>query len=55
MGDEGLRSLGVSLPSLGPGHDHIDLPSAAFRADQLLAPIGHWCFGAVPGSQLGGV
>jgi hypothetical protein len=34
MGDEGLRSLGVSLSPLGPGHDHVDLLSAAFGADQ---------------------
>jgi hypothetical protein len=55
MGAEGLRSLGVSLSPLGPGQDHIGLPSAAFGADQLLAPIEHWRFGAVPSSHLNGI
>jgi hypothetical protein len=40
MGDEGLHALGVSLSALARYH-HIDLPSAAFGADQLLAPIEH--------------
>jgi hypothetical protein len=55
MGDKGLRSLGVSLSRLGPGHDHINLPSAAFGADQLLAPIEDAGVGAVPSSHLGRV
>ena len=40
MGDEGLRSLGVSLSPLGPGHDHVDLLSAAFGADQSIKGSG---------------
>ena len=42
-------------PLLNPTHDHIDLPSAAFGADQLLAPIERWRVGAVPSSHLGGI
>jgi hypothetical protein len=45
----------MSLTPLAPGHDHIDLASAAFKADQLVAPIGHWRFVAVPTSHLGGI
>jgi hypothetical protein len=45
----------AELPPLCPGHDHINLPFAAFGADQLLAPIEHWRFGAVPSSHLGRV
>jgi hypothetical protein len=44
----------VSLPPLARYH-HIGLSAAAFGADQLLAPIEHWRFGAVPSSHLGGV
>ena len=55
MGDEELRSLGVSLSPLGPGHDHVDLSAAAFGADQPLAPIEHGHFGAVLSSYLGRV
>jgi hypothetical protein len=54
MGDKRLRSLGLSLSPLAR-HHHIDLPAAAFGADQHLAPIGHWRFGAVPSSHLGGI
>jgi hypothetical protein len=54
MGDERLRSLGVSLPPLARYH-HIDLPPTALGADQLLAPIEHLRFGAVPSSHLGGI
>jgi hypothetical protein len=54
MGDKGLRSLGVNAPPL-PRQHHIDLPPAAFGADQFLAPIEHWRFRAVPSSHLGWV
>jgi len=37
----------------GPGHDHINLPSAAFGAHQFLAPIEHGRCGAVPSGHLG--
>jgi hypothetical protein len=46
--------VGVSLPPLARYH-HIDLSAAVFGADQLLAVIEHWRFGAIPSSHLGGV
>jgi hypothetical protein len=49
---------GRALRSLCPpltGNHHIDLPAAALRTDQPLAPIEHWHFGAIPSSHLGGV
>ena len=52
----GSASAGeVAAGTNGPGHDHVDLPSAAFGADQLRAPIEHWRFGAVPSGHLGGI
>jgi hypothetical protein len=44
-----------SLSPVGPGHDHIGLPSAAFRTDKPLAPIEDTGVGAVPSSHLGGI
>jgi hypothetical protein len=53
MGDEGLHSLDVSMSPLARYHQ-IDLPSAAFGADEPLAPIRDCPLGAVatgaPGS-----
>jgi hypothetical protein len=40
---------------LRSGEYHIDLPAAALRTHQPLAPIEHGRFGAVPGSHLGGI
>jgi hypothetical protein len=44
-----------SLSSPGPGHYHVDLPSAALRTDEPLAPIEDAGVGAVPSSHLGGI
>jgi hypothetical protein len=40
------------LTTLGPGHDHIGLPSATAGTDKLLAPIEDAGVGAVPSSHL---
>jgi hypothetical protein len=37
------------------GQHHVDLPTAALRTHQPLAPIEHGRFGAVPGGHLDGV
>jgi len=41
-----------SLPTHGPGHDHIGLPSAASGTDEPLAPIENAGVGALPSSHL---
>jgi len=38
--------------ALGPGHDHIDMPAAAFGANQPFG-LGHGHFGAVPAISVG--
>jgi hypothetical protein len=39
MGDKRLRSVGVRLSLRSPSDHHIDVPSAAARTDERLAPI----------------
>jgi hypothetical protein len=34
--------------AVGPGHHHVDIPAAASRAHQPIAPLGNGCLGAVP-------
>ena len=41
-----------SLPTHGPAHDHIGLPSAASGTDEPLAPIENAGVGALPSSHL---
>ena len=45
-------SLTALYLPLGPGHDHISLPSAAAGTDKPLAPIQNAGVGAVPSSHL---
>src|SRR6516164_1382243 len=44
-----------SRSPLGSGQHHVDLPAAALRAHQPLAPIEHGRLSAVAGSHLGGI
>jgi len=43
----GCASLTL-LSSSGPGDHHVDIPAAAFRAHQPLAPVGYGRLGAIP-------
>jgi hypothetical protein len=49
----GFEDPAFPLPTLGSGHDHIGLPSAAAGTDKPLAPIKDAGVGAVPSSHLG--
>jgi hypothetical protein len=52
-GSNGLRAHFTRATA--PAHQHIDLPVAAFGADQPLAPIENGRFDAVPSSHLAGI
>jgi hypothetical protein len=53
-GDCGRDRIRSRSP-LGSGEYHVDLPAAALRTHQPLAPIEHGRFGAVPSDHLGRV
>jgi hypothetical protein len=44
----GFEDPALPLPTLGPAHDHIGLPSAAAGTDKPLAPIEDTGTGTVP-------